>query len=108
VNNVDDDGYWQVLDEQATQASQLDGRPTAGRWINNVDDDGYLQVLNDEQSVPFDAEEYLQVLNDDDFALSEQPIDCNQQVRQAASVDSYGYLQPVVNNDTVKFMHCQQ
>jgi hypothetical protein len=40
----------------------------------------------------------LQVLNNDDLALSEQPGDGNQRVRQAASADSYGYMQPVVNN----------
>jgi hypothetical protein len=99
VNNVDDDGYWLVLDVQATQGNQLEGRPPANHWVNNVDEDGYWQVLNDEQRVPFDAEAYLQVLNDNNLALSEQPGDCNQQDRQAASVDSYGYLQPVVNND---------
>jgi hypothetical protein len=100
VNNVDEDGYWRVLDEQARQVNQLEGRPAVGRWVNNVDDDGYWQVLNDEQNAPFDVGMHLKILNDDCLAISEQSVDCTQWVRQAANVDSYGYLQPVVNNDT--------
>lgn len=80
--------------EEATQINQLESG-AANRWVNNVDEHGYLQVLNDAQRVPLDAE----VLNDDALALSEQPGDCNQQVHQAAGVDSYGYLQPLPIND---------
>lgn len=29
-------------DDVATQVNQLEGRPTAGRWVNNVDEDGLL------------------------------------------------------------------
>jgi hypothetical protein len=77
----------------------LEGQPSADRWVSVVDDDGYWQVLNDGQSVPFDVGRYLQVLNDNDLALAEQPGSYNQPIRRAAGVDSYGYLQPVVNVD---------
>jgi hypothetical protein len=98
VNNVDEDGYWQVLDVQATQGVQLEYRPPANHWVNNADEDGYWQVLNDEQRVPLDAEGYSQVQNNVELT---QSAGCNQQVRQqASSVDINGYLQPaVVNND---------
>jgi hypothetical protein len=99
VNNVDDDGRWQILGEQATQVNLVEGRPTAGCLVYNVDDDGYLRVLNDKQNAALDTERYLQVLNNDNFALSERPGGYNQRVRRAARVDSYGYLQPVVKND---------
>jgi hypothetical protein len=99
VNNVDDDGYWQILDEQAMPVNQVEGRPTANRWVSNVDEDGYWQVLNDQHSAPLDAEAYMRVLIDNDFALSGQPGNCNQRVRQTARVDSNGYQQPVAIND---------
>jgi hypothetical protein len=48
VNTIDDDGYWQILDEEATQVHQLEGQPPAGRCENNVDVGGYLPAFNDE------------------------------------------------------------
>lgn len=68
--------------------------------MSNVDDNGYWQVLYDNHCSELpNAEAYLQVLSDDDFAGYEQAGYCNQRVRQAVSVDSHGYLQPIVNND---------
>jgi hypothetical protein len=99
VNNIDDDGYWLVHDVQTTQGIQLGDPQTIDRLVNIDDDGGTWQVLNGEQRVPSDVEAYLQAVNDNNLALSEQSDGYNQRVRQAASVDSYGYLQPVDNND---------
>jgi hypothetical protein len=99
VNNVDNDEYWLIPNEQVTQVNQLGSQPTADHWVSNIDDDGYWLVPNDQQSELYDADGYVQVLIDDGLTLSEQCADCNQHVRQAARVDSHGYLQPVVNND---------
>jgi hypothetical protein len=99
VNNVDNNEYWLIPNEQVTQVNQLGSQPTADHWVSNIDDDGYTLVPNDQQSELYDADGYVQVLIDDGLTLSEQCADCNQHVRQAARVDSHGYLQPVVNND---------
>jgi hypothetical protein len=98
-NNVDNDEYWLIPNEQVTQVNQLGSQPTADHWVSNIDDDGYWLVPNDQQSELYDADGYVQVLIDDGLTLYEQCADCNQHVRQAARVDSYGYLQPVVTID---------
>jgi hypothetical protein len=67
--------------------------------VSNIDDDGYWQVPNGQQSEVFDADGYLQVLNDDGLTRKEQRGHWIQHDRQAARVDSYGYLQPVGNID---------
>jgi hypothetical protein len=118
VNNVDEDRYSQVPNDQQSALFNTDrylqvpndqqsALFNTDRYLQVPNDqqsalfnaDRYLQVPNDQQSVPFNAGRCMQVLNGDDVAVFKQSGNFNQRVRQVARVDSFGYLQPVVNSD---------